>query len=145
MFGAHYLLSPSDLELVRTRRRDENRFGLAVHVSLLRHPGQGWYDGMVLPEPFLEWLGDQIHLSSSRLLDYASRGATRAAHQALAMQHLDLTPFTKTHMTQAKDIATKAAFATDHGVKIVEAAYAQLRKHRRTGFSGSRAKARLRP
>jgi hypothetical protein len=36
----HYLLSPSDLELIRTRRRDENRFGLAVHVSLLRHPSK---------------------------------------------------------------------------------------------------------
>ena len=126
----HYLLSPSDLELIRTRRRDENRFGLAVHVSLLRLPGQGWYDGMVLPAPFLEWLGDQIQLSPSCLLDYASRGATRAAHQALAMQHLDLTPFTKTHMTLAEDIATKAAFAADHGVKIVETLVAKLRKHR---------------
>ena len=75
---------------------------------------------MVLSAPFLEWLGDQLHLSPSRLLGYASRGATRAAHQALAMQHLDLTPFTKTHMALAEDIATKAAFATDHGVKIVE-------------------------
>jgi hypothetical protein len=65
----HYLLSPPDLELIRTRRRDENRFGLAVHVSLLRHPGQGWYDGMVLPAPFLEWLGDQLHLSPLRLVD----------------------------------------------------------------------------
>jgi hypothetical protein len=46
------------------------------------------------------------------------------------MQHLDLTPFTKPHMTLAEDIATKAAFATDHGVKIVEALVAELRKHR---------------
>lgn len=61
----HYLLSPSDLELIRTRRRNENRFGLAVHVSLLRHSGKGWCDGMVLPAPFLEWLGDQLHLSPS--------------------------------------------------------------------------------
>ncbi|MFT7596869.1 MAG: TnpA family transposase [Paracoccaceae bacterium] len=126
----HYLLSPPDLELIRTRRRDENRFGLAVHVSLLRHPGNGWYDGILLPAPFLEWLGDQLHLSPSRLLDYASRGATRAAHQSLAMQHLDLTSFTKTHMALAEDIATKAAFATDHGVKIVEALVADLRKQR---------------
>ena len=44
----HYLLSPPDLELIRTRRRDGNRFGLAVHISLLRHPGQGWRDGATI-------------------------------------------------------------------------------------------------
>lgn len=124
----HYLLSPSDLELIRTRRRDENRFGLAVHVSLLRYPGQGWRDGVVLPPALLDWLGDQLHLPASHLLNYASRGATRAAHQALAIQHLDLAPFTKAHLAMAEDIATRAAFATDHGVKIVETLVAELRK-----------------
>ena len=89
----HYLLSPSDLELIRTRRRDENRFGLAVHISLLRHPGQGWRDGVVLPAALLDLLGDQLHLPAAHLLNYASRGATRSAHQALALQHLDLVPF----------------------------------------------------
>ena len=128
----YYLLAPSDLELIRTRRRHENRFGLAVHISLLRHPGQGWRDGVVLPAALLDWLGDQLHLPTSHFLNYTSRGATRAAHQALAMQHLDLVPFTKAHMSIAEDIATRAAFATDHGVKIVEALIADLRKHRLT-------------
>jgi hypothetical protein len=69
----HYLLLPSDLDLIRTRRRDENRLGLAVHFSLLRHPGQGWRDGVVLPDALLEWLGDQQncaapeHQASQRL------------------------------------------------------------------------------
>ena len=62
------------------------------------------------------------------LLNYASRGATRAAHQALALQHLGLVQFTKEHMAMAGDIATTAAFATDHGVKIVETRVAELRK-----------------
>ncbi|WP_461384553.1 DUF4158 domain-containing protein, partial [Devosia indica] len=124
----HYLLSPSDLELIRTRRRDENRFGLAVHISLLRHPGQGWRDGVVLPAALLDFLGDQLHLPAAHLLNYASLGATRSAHQALALQHLDLVPFTNEHMAMAEDIATTAAFATDHGVKIVKTLVAELRR-----------------
>ena len=56
----HYLLSSADLELIRTRRRAENQFGLAVHIALLRHPGQGWQDGVALPIAFLSWLGDQL-------------------------------------------------------------------------------------
>ena len=85
----HYLLSPSDRELIRTRRRDENRFGLAVRISLLRYPGQGWRDGVVLPAALLDWLGDQLHLSASHLLNYASRGATRATQPIIkATPHL---------------------------------------------------------
>ena len=40
-----YMLNREDHDLIRTRRRDENRLGLAVHIALLRHPGQGWIDG----------------------------------------------------------------------------------------------------
>lgn len=43
-----------------------------------------------------------------------------------AMQHLDLKPFTKTHMGLAGDIATVAAFTMDHGMKIVETLIAEL-------------------
>lgn len=38
-----YTLSRNDHGLIRTRRRDENRLGLAIHIALLRHPGQGWF------------------------------------------------------------------------------------------------------
>jgi len=126
----HYLLSPADLDLIRTRRRDENRFALAVHLSLLRHPGQGWQVGAKLPGAFLEWIAGQLHLFPTSISSYPNRGATRAAHHGMAMRHLDLTPFAGAHMKLAEDIATAAAFATDHGVKIVETLIDGLRRNR---------------
>ena len=59
-----YTLTREDHELIRTRRRDENRLGLAVHIALLRHPGQGWIDGMITPEPFIMWLAEQLAIST---------------------------------------------------------------------------------
>ncbi|MCY4179384.1 MAG: DUF4158 domain-containing protein [Litoreibacter sp.] len=80
-----YLLSPSDLELIRTRRRDENRFGLAVHISLLRHPGQGWRDGVVFPSTLLDLLGDQVHLPAPHLAKLRQPwGDTRGASSSCA-------------------------------------------------------------
>ena len=38
----NYVLADEDLELIGTRRRAANRLGLAVHIALLRHPGQDW-------------------------------------------------------------------------------------------------------
>ena len=45
-----------DLDLIGTRRRPENRLGLALHIALLRHPGQGWHDDTEPPAPLVAWL-----------------------------------------------------------------------------------------
>ena len=34
----HYVLSPEDLALIRTKRRSSNRLGFAVQLCLLRDP-----------------------------------------------------------------------------------------------------------
>ena len=52
----NYLLADEDLDLIGTRRRPENRLGLAIHIALLRHPGQGWLDDTEPPAPLFVWL-----------------------------------------------------------------------------------------
>ena len=49
----NYVLPDEDLDLIATRRRPETRLGLAVHIALLRHPGQGWLDGFKPPTPLV--------------------------------------------------------------------------------------------
>ena len=49
----NYLLADDDLDLIGTRRRPENRLGLALHIALLRHPGQGWLDDTDPPTPLV--------------------------------------------------------------------------------------------
>nr|WP_200880325.1 DUF4158 domain-containing protein [Thalassobacter sp. 16PALIMAR09] len=126
----HYLLTGNDIDLIRTRRRAENHLGLAVHISLLRYPGLGWSEDTTPPAELTAWLAEQLQISACTLDGYAARRNTRHEHHALAMRHLGLAPFGTEHVQQAENIATAAAFATDHGVKIVEALAAVLRKHR---------------
>ena len=52
----NYLLADEGLDLIGTRRRPENRLGLAIHNALLRHPGQGWLDDTEPPAPLFVWL-----------------------------------------------------------------------------------------
>ena len=125
----HYLLSGDDIDLISTRRRAENLLGVAVHICLLRYPGLGWSDGIMPPAELIAWLAEQLQVSTCALDDYAVRRNTRHEHHALAMRHLGLSPFGPQHVRQAEDIATRAAFATDHGVKIIETLIAELRKH----------------
>ena len=62
----NYVLPDEDLELIATRRRPGNRLGLAIHIALLRHPGQGWIDGIEPPAPLVAWLAEQVDVSSAR-------------------------------------------------------------------------------
>ena len=80
----NYLLADEDLDLIGTCRRPENRLGLALHIALLRHPGQGWLDDTEPPAPLVSWLAEQIEVPFPALARYGSRGATRFSHRRLA-------------------------------------------------------------
>ncbi|PHQ82079.1 MAG: transposase [Thalassobium sp.] len=125
-----YTLSRNDHGLIRTRRRDENRLGLAIHIALLRHPGQGWLDGSVLPESFIMWLADQLAMPGIDLVEYTRRRKTKSEHHQIAMSHLGLRPFQAAHLETATLLAREAAFATDHGQDIMTALCTGLRKQR---------------
>ena len=87
-----YVLAEEDLALVRSRRKPENRLGLAIHLALLRHPGQGWQEGVQIPEAVVHWLCEQVNVSPLALAAYGDRQPTRATHRSLAIRHLGLRP-----------------------------------------------------
>ena len=102
----NYLLADEDQDLIGTRRRAENRLGLAVHIALLRHPGQGRIDDTEPPVSPGRLAGEQIDVPFSALARYGTRGATRSSHRGLATQHLGLRAFVPTDdMRTAMDLA----------------------------------------
>ena len=106
----NYVLPDDDLALIATRRRPDNRLGLAIHIALLRHPGQGWLDGIEPPTPLVAWLAEQVDVSSEVLIRYAARGPTRSEHRQLAIQHLGLRAFLPAeHMRAGILLAARAA------------------------------------
>lgn len=105
----YYAFRKEDFEIITSRRRQANQLGLAIHLALLRHPGQGWIDAELLPDVFLNWIAAQLGLSIGILDDYGSRAATRMSHRAVAISHLDLEPFSSEHLAAFLDFATHAA------------------------------------
>ena len=89
---------------------------MAIHIALLRHPGQGWLDDTEPPDPLVAWLAEQTDVPFPVLARYGSRGATRSSHKRLATRHLGLRAFVLAHdMRTAMDLAAQAAFDTDDG------------------------------
>ena len=127
----NYSLPDEDLALIATRRRPENRLGLALHLALLRHPGQGWPEDMEPPPALVAWLAEQTGSSSDDLDGYAVRGATRSAHRAMAIRHLALRAFVPAeHLRPALLLAAAAAFDTDDGLAILQRLTDALRVQR---------------
>lgn len=63
LLAQYYLLSEADLKQIMNRRRDFNRLGYAVQLTVLRHLGRGLTAGeQPLPE-VLEFLSEQLILT----------------------------------------------------------------------------------
>jgi TnpA family transposase len=115
----YYVLATDDLDLINARRGSKNRLGLAAHIALLRHPGQGWREAIQIPPELIHWLADQIHVPASALDSYGTRASTRAGHRVLAIKHLGLRPFVRADFRTGLELATLAAFGTDDGSAIM--------------------------
>ena len=107
------------------------RSGRLGHIALLRHPGQGWLDGLEPPTPLVAWLAEQVDVSSEALTRYAARGPTRSEHRRLAIRHLGLRAFLRAeHMRAAILLAARATFDTDDGGAILRRLATELKTQR---------------
>ena len=76
----HYTLSDEDIEHINVRRRSENRFGYALQLCALRHPGRLLSSREVIPEPVVRFVGAQLGMTGDEILPYAARRQTRQQH-----------------------------------------------------------------
>ncbi len=123
----HYTFSEADLSLIRHRRSDANRLGVAVQLCLLRFPGQGLVPDAILPSILLQWLGRQINIDPVCWAHYAVREETRREHLLELRAYLGLMPFGLMHYMQAVQEATELALQTDKGIVLVASVLDALR------------------
>lgn len=88
-----YTFSEPDLSLIRQRRGDANRPGVAVQLCLLRFPGQGLLPDAAVPMPLLQWIGRQLRIDPSCWPQYAEREETRREHLLELRAYLGMEPF----------------------------------------------------
>lgn len=82
LLARHYLLDATDLKAVLTRRRDFNRLGYAVQLTVLRHLGRSLAAAEQPLETVLAFLSGHLELDPICYARYAQRGNTRHEHFA---------------------------------------------------------------
>ncbi len=64
----HYTLSDEDLGHIRQRRRAHNRFGFALQLCVLRHPGRVLAPGELIPAEVIDFIGARSSASLPTIL-----------------------------------------------------------------------------
>lgn len=114
----HYTFNEADLSLIRQRRGDANRLGMAVQLCLLRFPGQGFMASTEVPALLLQWVGGQLDIDPVCWSQYAERSTTRREHLLELRTYLGLEPFSLAHYRQVLQVTTDLALQTDKGVVL---------------------------
>ena len=126
----HYVLNDGDVELIKQRRRPENKLGFALQVCALRYPGRLLQPGEEIPSNLLSFVGAQIGLTTDDLLRYGSRKQTRYAH---ATSILDLYGFSKFDIENSPELQDWVADTAEQAKSnewLAQAIVSKLRKQK---------------
>ncbi len=123
----HYTFSESDLSLIRQRRGDANRFGVAVQMCLLRFPGQGLLTDSIVPASLLQLIGRQLRTDPACWPKYAEREETRREHLLELRAFLGMEQFGLTHYRQTVHATIELAMQTDKGIVLASNVLDSLR------------------
>ncbi len=148
-----FTLTPSDHDLVLTRRGDANRLGFAVQLALLRQSGRALAQIEEPIDPLVVWISAQIDVPAHLFADYARRHQTMTDHARQLASMLGLRPSTDADLPFMIEAAAQAAWTAQKPGVIVTAIVSALRSEKlilpalavieRTGAAG-RARARKR-
>lgn len=124
----HYTLSDADQSLIRQRRGNSNRLGIAVQMCLLRFPGQGLLPDADVPSFLLQWIGKQTGVDTACWPQYAGRAETRRDHLLELRAYLGMEQFGLRHYRQASSAIGELAMQTDKGIVLAGALIEHLRR-----------------
>jgi TnpA family transposase len=124
----HYVLSEQDLSLIRQRRGDHNRLGIALQLALLRFPGTALLADEAPPQELIDFLALQLHVPSSAWGEYAQRDETRREHLLELQTHYGIRSFTLGQYRLLAAWLLSTALQTNRGIALVRAAIEELRR-----------------
>jgi TnpA family transposase len=127
LLGRSFLLSPADLEQVRTCRGPHNRLGFALHLALLRVLRFPLPSLAVVPAPIVHFMSRQLEVDPAVLSEYARRDQTRDDHLAQIRAYLDLRAYAAADGERLLGFVVECALHRDDPGVLLEEAEAWLR------------------
>lgn len=128
LLARHYLLSEDDLRLVRERRREFNKLGYAVQLTVLRHLGRALRPGETPPEDVLAFLAEQLRVDPTCYTPYAVREPTRSEHFTNLCHRLGYVDLSRRLNHELRDWLVPLAVVTDQPFGLMSALMDEVRR-----------------
>lgn len=130
LLSRYYLLTEDDLALVRDRRKDSNRLGYAVQITVLRHLGRGLAGGEAPPDAVLAFLGEQLEIDPAKYGRYALRNPTRREHFGELCARLGYQPLSLDLHQEIGQWLVPVAVVSDQPFGLMSALLDELRRRK---------------
>ena len=123
----HYVLNDYDVQLIKKRRKAENKLGFALQLCALRYPGRLLQPGEEIPNSLLSFIGAQIGLTADDLLTYGRRTQTRYEHTSSILELYEVTKFDPDHNSELQHWIREAAEQAKSNEWLAQAIITKLR------------------
>jgi hypothetical protein len=130
LLARHYLLDATELNAVLNRRRNFNRLGYAVQLTVLKHLGRGLAAAEQPPKDVLIFLSEQLELDPSCYALYAQRANTRHEHFAEPCGQFGYAELSRSLNRELRDWLLPQAVITDQPFPLMTALMDELRRRR---------------
>lgn len=129
-FGANFMLSNEDIEVVNRHRREYNKLGFAAQLCVLRYTGWPLSSPDDVPESVLKYIASQIRVNYKDFYLYFQREATRFEHLEEIRQVYNFRNFTSHEYHSTLKYIIKQAMENGNAIHLVRLAIDELRKNR---------------
>nr|WP_243176640.1 DUF4158 domain-containing protein [Clostridium gasigenes] len=128
---AKYYTFPSyDIDIINRHRRDYNRLGFAVQLALLSNPVWSLISINNIPESVLNYIAEQIQVSSKELQLYAQRENTRLEHLQEIREIYGFKNYTDQHNQSLIQTLLPYAIENDNVINLMKLAINEIKKQK---------------
>lgn len=126
--AAYYSFSEHDIKIINSHRRDHNRLGFAVQLSILRYPGWQLSDIETIPYNVLEYIAKQLNINPDNFSLYAKREPTKREHLDEIRREYGYKNFSLEEHSIISNVLFEYALENGNAMYLIKIALEELRK-----------------
>ena len=117
---AYYTFSQYDIDIINSHRRDYNRLGYALQLSVLRYLGWPLSITKDIPQNVIKYVSKQIDVDTEIYLQYGQREATIQQHMDGIRQEYGYKSFTKEINKELFEVLLKCAMENGNSICLIK-------------------------
>jgi TnpA family transposase len=128
--ATYFTMTPYDIEIIRSHRRDYNRIGFAVQLGVIRYLGWTLSQVKEIPDIVLEYISGQIKVDKKEFIQYNKREATKNKHLENIVKEYKYHYFNDYQYKKIIKFLYPHAMESGNAIHLIDVTLEELRKNK---------------